>query len=536
MQTLPKMKTTSIPSAVQGRNQYNYLIPGVDSSQIGIISSAGKSGYINVSIVNSLTLKKIKNIKVRNKYAGKSSSSDYFYITEGRVYYMYGYYDKKQDKYKVYGQILNMRGKAIKREHLLISYDARKRKNIGSISIIANEDKTNFLLYRNPPDGKFVDEELTLALFDNNLEKQYSKKYKVSSTSLLADLVSISLSNDGMAFMTIQEFKYATSKSKRKSKKVLGKSEFKFYTVDEESDLLEEIKIKNRDKNIYSVYTKLDEAKGKMIVTGLYNDLASKSSKSKRRSKYTFNGVYYITLDLKDWTADVEQFSKISDKTLRSIVTVQMSDKKKKKTSSKLANKDINLGRYYLRNVITRSDLSTSLILEKSYVVENCSTDPKTGARTCTYTYYDLEILQFNIDPEGSLKQTVIIPKRQVSGTSYYHGFASMLDEEGHIVYVFNDSYHNYNPKKQAKVNNKFAYNFSSSRGIFSKPKNIISAVFVDEKGKFRKKFIIKDKKNPLWLVTKKGISTGKHRFVSPMRAGKKSKALTVSSIGYNLD
>lgn len=527
---LPSLKTKVFLNTFEGNKGSNYLVRGVSQDEFLIVGRNRSGNEHILTLVDAERMNVLKRFKARHVNLKKGSPTHRYYVNQDQIINIYGFYNKSSNKYNVYGKIYNKSGKLIKRERLLYSYTAKKRRQVGQISVVASEDKSKFMLYRNPPDGRFEDEVLTLTLLDNDLEEIYDRKFEVSKESYLADLISVDVTNKGEALIVIQEFQFTNN---RKNKRVLGKSEFKFFKLDKESDALDEIKIKNTEAKIYSAYVEINEKTNTAILTGMYNELQTTgSSRSRRRASYGFNGVYLVSIDFKEWEISSEKFSNIPSSTLKEMATVNVRERAKERKKSKLKD-NISLGSYRLHDVLLRKDGKITIVLEKSYMIENCTTNPNTGVTTCTYTYYDMEIVQFDLDKDGELLNTYIIPKSQISRSSYYHGFKLIQNEEGELNYIFNDAFNNYNPKKQSSVRDPFKYTFTSTQGYFTKPKNLIAMVTIEpEKGKLVKKFITKEKKG-IWLIPRSGIILNDKTIISPTRQ-KKAKGLVISSLFFD--
>jgi len=498
------------------------------------------------TLYNSTNLKAIKSFKIplkKRESGQKMFKTDYVILKEG-IIQVYSYYDSKLDKFYVKGQRFDLKGKSQGKTVSMGTFSVKRKSEVGIIKYTTSGDKSKIAIYRNPPDGRFEDEVLAISLFDNELNKIYDRDLKVSSASLLADVDAVLVNDSGKLFLAIQEYE-VKNPAKKKQKRELSNSEFKLYTIDQDNEVLDEIKIKSKNKFIFTVNAVLSDDGNKLILSGLHNDVKNETKKEKRKSSYGFNGVYYISLDTKNWGIETEKFSDIDNSDLQHITLASIStDINSRKANKKLNNNDIELSSYKTRNVFVKKDNTLVMIMEKVYVVRVCTRDAKTGIESCTYYYYNLEILEFHLNTEGVIERVVVIPKRQISpNTDFFNGFITILNEDDEIVHIYNDHSNNFNIKKQAKHNNPFKYSFSAAYNIINRPKWMLAAVSAespDKSGKSVKGKSNKINKNPYYdnfkktslLMPKHGISINKNVYICSYYI-RKPKAFGISSFSY---
>lgn len=498
------------------------------------------------TLYNSTNLKAIKSFKIPLKKREKGQKlfkTDYVILKEA-IIQVYSYYDSKLDKFHVKGQRFDLKGKSQGKTVNMGTFSVKRKSEVGLIKYTVSSDRSKIAIYRNPPDGRFEDEVLAISLFDNELNKIYERDLKVSSASLLADVDAVLVNDSGKLFLAIQEYE-VKNPAKKKQKRELSQSEFKLYTIDQDNEVLDELKIKSKNKFIFTVNTVLSDDGNKLILSGLHNDVKNDTKKEKRRSSYGFNGVYYISLNTKDWEIETEKFSDIDKADIDRIATAAVTNEaKKEKAKSKLEKKDVSLGSYKTRNVFVKKDNTLVMIMEKTYVIERCRTDSKTGIQTCVYYYYNMEILEFHLNTDGDMERLVVIPKKQVTpGTSFYNGFITILNEDDEIVHIYNDNSLNFSEKKLSKHNDPFRYYFTASRTLFSKPKWMLAAVCAeapDKSGRKSKGKSDKITKKPYYDNSKKtsilmpsyGVNINKNVYVCSYYQ-RKPKAFGISSFSY---
>jgi hypothetical protein len=168
-------------------------------------------------------------------------------------------------------------------------------------------------------------------------------------------------------------------------------------------------------------------------------------------------------------------------------------------TSDRKANKGRGISsNFKLKNFIQKDNGGAILIAENSYdyQVTVCTTDPKTGARSChtNYHYVRNNIIAININSDGAIKWYTNIPKFQhtVNDGGVYNSYM-LSTAKDKMFFIYNDNAKNLDPEKVKTA--------KQVRPMGKATKSIATLVTLTEDGKFEKKALFSNKENKVILL-----------------------------------
>ncbi|MFI5164332.1 MAG: hypothetical protein ACHQHP_03690, partial [Bacteroidia bacterium] len=158
------------------------------------------------------------------------------------------------------------------------------------------------------------------------------------------------------------------------------------------------------------------------------------------------------------------------------------------------------------------------LIAEYSYdyAVTTCTTDPKTGARSChtTYHYVRNNIIAININPDGSIKWYANIPKYQhtINDGGIYNSYM-MTTKGSNMCFVYNENPKNLDPAKVKTA--KDMYTMSNPH------KSTAVLVQLSENGEFTKKALFSNKENKMTIEPASAVRISQNeQIVTALNSG----------------
>ena len=457
--------------AKKRKNYYSQLIAGNENEIL--ISDRSKGGNV-ITSYNSNTLKKTGTFKVDYPEIGKKDADwvRRLYIDD-KITSIYGFYDKKNDENRIYGKIIDRKNKTIKKEIVLMSSNAKKRKNIGSLMTVFSNDNSKLLIFREPAGKKYENEKMEMVLYDAQLNKIFEKELSFPYKNRAINVQEVLVTNDG--HVTIVAFWGPTKEDIKENPDLKGQFTFKIFGVTESNEELDEIEIKEKGYALSSCQAFINnDSANSVLLTGFYRDVKG----AKRKKSGGVNGIYYFKLNTNTWDIDILKFNVIDEKTMIKMFQAGVNSERAKRKAQKNAENGYGFSNLVLRNIFFNEDGSIKIISQVEYIREVCTTD-KYGNRRCNYYYYNMQILEFTLSKEGDLQSSFIVPKSQVLVNYYtYNGHFALLTGEK-VVYVYNDAEKNYVAKKVArKNNNNFYFPFLGKR------KNRLCYVTLDSKGK----------------------------------------------------
>jgi hypothetical protein len=458
------------PESKKKKNRYSRLY-GCNSrfgcsNDVLYVADKMKDGSV-ITVYNPGSLKKESTFTLKDpQIDGHDASWFKRYFRGEEITSIYAYYDRKEDKNTIYGKITNRENKSIVKEKVLVSFNASKKKYIGTVGIATSEDKSKYLIFREPTDKKNAQETIEMWLYDDQLEKVFKKKLKFPYKNKQFIVQDYLVTNSGK--VVIIAF-YEGIKDEGSSFKVFG--------VSEDNEELDEIKIIPKGKQLSSAFGWVLDSGKSIVFTGFFRD-------DKKNKGAT--GIYYVKINANAWEEEVTKFSKISEQDLSKIFVGANASEKAKKKAKKIINKGYGVNNILLKELFYDAEGNIKIVTQVEYMVQTCTTDPKTGRQTCYYTYYNQQIIEFDLDPNGKIVKSKVIPKQQriverpmsigigfitfsfttgvISPTNYL-GHIVLQSPTGRLYFIFNDNDKNFDKKKiEKKGGNKFYYPFDNSK------------------------------------------------------------------------
>jgi hypothetical protein len=399
--------------------------------------------------------------KNSNSKKDKLDFEDIFMLDKNIVVFA-SKYDKQEDYYNLYARLYNFDGEESGDwEKIESIYSTRKRKS-GNFDITLSKDKSKFLIKHTLPDKKKEPKKYCFTSYDSKLEKVFRKTLVFNKLTKREHIgvYSEKILNDG----TVTFFAYAE-----------GEKLFCMFTTDAEEELdgkdliRYEIRIKNKDMIEMASF---DDKEGNIVLAGFYNDNTSKKSSG-------ISGILYIKLNGEDLSEESVKATAFTDEYLENF----MSKRKVKK------GRGVSYT-YDLKHLIFNDNGQATLIAENTYMVQHCSTDPKTKIQTCYYTYHNDQLMVIGLTQEGDVRYTQYLAKYASAGSPNFGGTSySVLPYGDDIVIFYNDHYKNYRPGNK-KI-----------RGLSSYKRTVLVKAVITSSGDISKEVLVRHKDIKLYIM-----------------------------------
>ena len=419
------------------------------------------------------------------------------FIVKDEIILISSYFNKKQGKNYAFASKIDMDGNAKGDFVKIDEIETDSKRHQGSYNISVSNDSTKFLILREDPYENSDNQIFHFKVLDIGFKELWAKDLELPYKYEDYFLDAFKLANNGTVYMLAAfVLKDKESRKEARQDKKEGKPTYK-YLVDAyspESDKLKEFEISLGDLFISDIGFTLDSADN-INCAGFYS----------KKSSSGVAGCFYVKVDSKD----LKVISKSTKEFSTDFLANFMSERK--------AEKGRELEGFYLRKLVKRNDGGLAVVAEKYYVTTSQSCDNH-GHCTTNYHYHYDEIFILNINPDGNIGWTSVVPKKQISENDggVYSSFA-LMSYGSKLYFIYNDNRKNIDVFDSRKL--KYMTNVKQSQAIIA---------VVDEKGKVTKNVLINNKDNKTYVVPKKTYQMKKDQMIFYAQKGKKYKFGTI--------
>ena len=364
------------------------------------------------------------------------------------------YNTRKREQTLFYQQIDKKTGKLAGKRGRITDVPALNKVDIGNIEYAASPDSSRAVIYSSPTISRGLLQRpnnmaFTIEVVNEKFEKIWDKLVKLPYREDLFDMVKVDVDKQGNAYILARIY------NGRRQNERNGEVNYayKIISYQDNGEKLVEYDLEMNDAFITDLTFKVN--RDKLTCAGFY---------SKKKTSNSIKGTCFFSVDI----ASQEILSK-------KIVPFE-EDFLVRLMNKRRARKGRELFRYYLDEIILRSDGGAVLIAEQFYVVTNTYNNGGgfSAGQTTTYTYHYEDIIVININPDGSVAWATNVPKEQQASTTEFSSYAHMI-VKGKIHFVYNDRISRRSPVMHATVNTKGEVSIKElfnnrDEGILTKP------------------------------------------------------------------
>ncbi|MFC1733161.1 hypothetical protein ACFL6I_22920 [candidate division KSB1 bacterium] len=428
---------------------------------------------------NKMNLTKTRELTLEQ--GGNKRKYEYTIQLNDQLYIFSSFRDKKKAKNFLFIQSLNKKTLQPDKDIKMIAdinYKGYTRFNAGFYDFRISSDSSKVLVFYNKPYDKGTPEKFGFQVYNNKMEKLWSKEVKLRYREELFSVERFRVDNEGNVYLLGIIYK-DKAKAKRK-----GKPNYKYQVLawTKQGEDYKEYPVQISGKFITDMQITIAD-NGNIICAGFYSDYGT----------FSIKGTYFLTIDSKT----EEVISKNMKEFSLDFLTQNMSERKAEKTAKKAAKgKDTEMYDYELDDIIRRSDGGAILIGEQFYIrVVVTSSTSSSGSTTYTthYYYYYNDIIVININPDGIIEWATKIPKYQMSRDDggFFSSYTTSI-MEGRLFFIFND-----NPKNLYLQKGKRPANYLPAK------ESISVVVEVDAEGNLEKEALFTSEKKDIKIRPK---------------------------------
>lgn len=409
-----------------------------------------------------LTLQKLDNkYALKNTEAVNISKMPKSFISDalakygGKYYWFYSTWDSKSSTEHLSAQEVDVKNAKLagaakelisstKLEGTLVAVGFYNIQKANKFQFSTNADSTKLLvtyrlLHASRDDSKNK-EVIGFNVFDNTLNKLWNKEFTMPYTEEMVEIEDYAVDNKGDGYILAKVYE---GKKKDKNKDGSVNYHYELLRASAGSKELKVIKIKGENRFLHDLFL-TEDFEGNLVCAGYYSN----------SSAYSSDGIFITKLDAEGSLRNIHKgFYEFPSEILKSFLSERTQKKLDKKESQ---DKDLEVARLVLRNIIINKDGSVLLAGEQYYYT---ITIVRSGNSTRTrYNYFFNDILAMKINASGEMEWCHKIPKRQ-AGSSYTppsaYGHRSMsyylTSYNGDYYFFYTDNVKNQNlPKNQA--------------------------------------------------------------------------------------
>ena len=360
--------------------------------------------------------------KIPLKDGDKALQYEFIVRMKEQVLVFSSYQDRKAGKTTLYYQPFDMDSKTLsgKAVSLLeMPIDKKPIPAVGSFDYVLSRDSSKLALIYNPPSVGSDMEKFGCAVMDKDLKVLYSRVQQFPFTDRNFTYSAAAVSGSGVLYMCGPVTTGHKKPFSRESNYV-----YTIFRIDPGSETASEVKADYKGVFVTDMQLACD-ASDNLVAGGFYSE----------KGTYSIKGCYFIALDGNDGT---ELRSSIKEFPI-SLITAGMTDKQAERTQDKAAKgKNIEMEKYYLDDLVLRTDGGFYLVAEQNYSVTTYTTNSN-GSTSEHTTYYGKSIIVVGVNGEGTIDVTQKILKAQKSSDPAPIGYV-MSRRGDHLFFVFTDN------------------------------------------------------------------------------------------------
>lgn len=380
----------------------------------------------------SMVLKYSTQIEILSK---RNIFIDNFWHFNNRLFIYFTEYNSRQNKQILYYQEVNKKnGQLLGKRQKLTQVPTYGRNSIGQLEYAASTDSSTAVVYYSPflETGLFQKKRnatFQLQVVDKNFKTIWNKEVKAPYKDELFDVERIEVDKVGNAYVLAKVYE----KSRRERRSGRANYFYKILAYQNNGESLKEFDLTLDELFITDIAFKVNNKK-QLICAGFYSERRANSMK----------GSFLFIVDTDTKAIVSKGFEPFSKKLLSQV------------TSKRRARKGKELYRYYLDEIILRSDGGAVIIAEEYYVSTHPNTVGTGVNRTeqSISTYHYEDIIVVNINPDATTAWSSSIPKNQTASMKSFSSYAHAI-VKGKIHFIYNDRISRKSPVMLASINTK---------------------------------------------------------------------------------
>lgn len=380
--------------------------------------------------------------------------------------------EKKSPTMSLILREISLQGNSKVNEKILITTSSKgeKHKEYYTFKIYLSQDKSKMMVEKS--NWVYHDEtEIEFWVFDRSYNEIFKKKVSYPGLGKELNVKNHLITNDGSIITT------ATFKESKAIKGKYDMNYLKLFRFKSSIGDLEEIKINPIGSFLETTTMEnqilLNEQENKLLFTGFYNSGTGNEDL----------GIAYFSVDLNTWSIKTQKFNRIESPQLKEILTNFEKTK---------IGKDYGVDNLLIKSLYSKDGSELKIFSEVSYFNKEIAPDNK-----ISFTVHRNQIVEFDIDKNGVLLRTLIIPKFQ-KDMSDALGFIPLYNSKN-TVFIYNDNLKNF--VGDAQDHFKYEYKLTLMKSRISFSNTTLVYTYFDSNGNLLKKQFIDSQENNIAIL-----------------------------------
>ncbi|MCB0550660.1 MAG: hypothetical protein KDD19_24025 [Phaeodactylibacter sp.] len=384
--------------------------------------------------------------KMDLNYKGKRRDFEDVAMIGGQLYLFTSFNNQAKKKNYLFYQKVSSRLQASRDLEMIAEVEALNKAREGSFNLVISTDSSRVLLYSQLPYQKRDPERFALNVFDNQMNKLWSRDIILPYSDQQFAVEDYRVDREGNVYLLGVLYMDGVRERRR------GRPNYQYVILayTRQGEDVQEYQVALKDKFITDLAFRIAD-NGDLVCAGFFSE----------RGTYSVKGTCFFRLN-----AATKEIFNLSFKEFGfEFRTEFMTPGELRRASRAEANDDANrepeLFRFSLDELVLRSDGGAVLVAEQYYVFERAYRTWD-GTLRFDYFYNYNDIIVVNIQPDGGIEWATRIPKRQetVNDGGYYSSYAMSIVRD-RLYFIFNDNSRNFSNDGSNRL-----YNFNGRNSI----------------------------------------------------------------------
>ena len=397
-----------------------------------------------------MDMKLAKSKEYDLKYKSKTRDFEEILMLDRQLYFLTSFNNQAHKKnYLFVQEIDNDRLTLDRRIDMIAETEAVSKNREGSFAFTSSPDSTKLLVYNQLPYVKRNPERFALRVFGSGFQPLWDREITLPYSDDEFSIEEYRIDNEGNVYL-LGIFYADRNRLERANNPTY---QYRILAYRKDGAEVQEYPLDLRGRFITDLTFRIGRD-GNLVCSGFYSE----------KNSYSVKGTYFIRIDTETEEVISQNLKEFELEFLTAMLSSRMKEKAERAELRGNPEKEAELYRYSLDELVLRSDGGALLVAEQYYIYER-NFQNFNGMWVTTYYYNYNDIIVINISPSGEIEWTARIPKRQVTvdDGGYFSSYAMSIVRD-RIYFIYNDNPRNL---EQDRPMNRL-HNFNGSNSVIA--------------------------------------------------------------------